>query len=90
MFLCYLIVDKAQQVFVGAYERHSFWMRIVQTNCKDTAFSPLVLKSNIYEKIKYTRKRQKCFGTVNIRNRMLIRSVDFEISNQNDCTFKFQ
>ena len=52
MFLFHLTVDKPQKVFVGAYRRHSFWIRVVKM-LKIAAFSPLVLLSNIFEKIKY-------------------------------------
>ena len=54
MFLCHFMVDKPQMVFMGAYGRHSFWIRVV----KVAAFSPLVLKSNFFEKIKYAQKKE--------------------------------
>ena len=76
MFLFHLIVNKPQKVFVGAYGRHSFWMRVVKMS-KVAAFSPLVLKSNIFEEIKYS-------GTFNIRQRMLIHFDNFEISTHEE------
>ena len=57
MFLCYLMVDKPHRMFVGAYGGNSFWMRVVK-KFKVAAFSPLVLKSNIFEKIKYAQKKE--------------------------------
>ena len=57
MFLCHLMVDKPQKVFVGAYGRHSFWMIVVKL-LKVAAFSPIVLQSNIFEKIKYAQKKE--------------------------------
>ena len=68
MFLCHLMVDKPHKVFMEAYGRHSFRMRVVK-KFKFAAFYSLVEKIDIFEKIKYTRKR------------MLIRFVDFEMSN---------
>ena len=80
MFLFHLVVDKPQKVFVGAYRRHSFWIRVVKM-LKIAAFSPLVILSNIFEKKKKKYcKSKKYFGAFNIRKRMLIRSVDIEIS----------
>ena len=61
MSLFHLMVDKPQKVFVGAYGRHSFWIRVVKM-FKVAAFSPLVLLSNIFEKIKYAQKKE------NLRN----------------------
>ena len=40
-----------------AYGRHSFWMRVVK-KFTVAAFSPLVLKSNIFEEIKYIQKKE--------------------------------
>ena len=48
------MVTKSQKVFVGAYGRHLFWMRFVK-KIKFAVFSPLVLKPNIFEKIKYAQ-----------------------------------
>ena len=79
MFWCHLTVNKPQKVFVKAYERHSFRMRAVN-KIYVAAFSHQLLKSNIFLKIN-TRRREKYFGTFNMRKRMLIRFVDFEISN---------
>ena len=58
MLLCHLIVDKPHKVFVEAYGRHSFWMRTVVKKFKFAAFYPLVLKSNIFEKMKFTQKKE--------------------------------
>ena len=55
MFLFYLMVDKPQKVFVGAYGRHSFWIRVVK-KFKVAAFSPLVLLC--FEKIKYAQQKE--------------------------------
>ena len=49
--------NKPHKVFVEAYVRHSFWMRVVKM-FKFAEFYPLVLKSNISEKIKYTQKKE--------------------------------
>ena len=57
MFLFHLMLDKPQKVLVGAYGRHSFWMRVVKL-LKVAAFSHLVLKSNNFEKIKYAQKKE--------------------------------
>ena len=57
MVLFHLIVNKLQKVFVGAYGRHSFWIRVVK-KFKVTAFCHLVLKSNIFEKIRYAQKKE--------------------------------
>ena len=57
MFLCHLMVDKPHKVFVEAYGRHSFWTRVVK-KFKVAAFSPLALKSNSFEKIKYAQKKE--------------------------------
>ena len=57
MFLFHRMVDKPQKVFVGAYRMHSFWLRVVKM-FKVAAFSPLVLLSNISEKIKYAQKKE--------------------------------
>ena len=57
MFLFHLMVDKPQKVFVGAYGRHLYWIRVVK-KFKVAAFSPLVLLSNISEKIKYAQKTE--------------------------------
>ena len=57
MFLCHFMVDKPHKVFVEAYGRHSFWMRVVK-KFKFAAFYPLVEKFNIFEKIKYTQKKE--------------------------------
>ena len=57
MFLFHLMVDKPQKVFVGAYGRHSFWMRVVKL-LNVAAFSHLVLKSNNFEKMKYPQKKE--------------------------------
>ena len=57
MFLCHLMVDKSHKVYVEAYGRQSFWMRVVK-RFKFAAFYPLVLKSNIFAKIKYTQKKE--------------------------------
>ena len=57
MFLFHLTVDKPQKVFVGTYGRHSFWIRVVKKLIA-AAFSPLVLLSNILEKIKYAQKKE--------------------------------
>ena len=57
MFLFHLMVDKPLKVLVGAYRRHSFWIRVVKM-LKIAAFSPLVLLSNIFEKIKYAQKKE--------------------------------
>ena len=51
------MVDKSQMVFAGAYARHLFWIRVVK-KFKIAAFFPLVLKSNIFEKIKYVQKKE--------------------------------
>ena len=51
------MVIKPQKVFVGAYGRHFFWMRVVK-KIKFAAFYPLVLKSNIFEKIKYAQEKE--------------------------------
>ena len=51
------MVDKPQKVFVRAYRRHSFWISVVKM-FKVAAFSPLVLLSNISEKIKYAQKKE--------------------------------
>ena len=51
------MVDKPQKVFVGAYGRHSFWMIVVKL-LKVAACSPIVLQSNIFEKIKYAQKKE--------------------------------
>ena len=53
----YVMVDKPQKVFVGAYGGHSFWTRVVKL-LKVAAFSHLVLKSNNFEKIKYAQKKE--------------------------------
>ena len=57
MFLCHLMVIKPQKVYVGAYGRHLFWMRVVK-KFKFAAFYPLVLKSNIFEQIKYAQEKE--------------------------------
>ena len=57
MFLCHRMVDKRHKVFVEACGRHLFWMRVVK-KFKFAAFYPLALKSNIFEKIKYTQKKE--------------------------------
>ena len=57
MFLFHLMVDKPQKVFVGAYGRYLLWIRVVK-KFKVAAFSPLVLLSNIFEKIKYAQKKE--------------------------------
>ena len=57
MFLFHHMVDKPLKVFVGAYRRHSFWIRVVKM-LKIAAFSPLVLLSNNFEKIKYAQKKE--------------------------------
>ena len=57
MFLCYLMIDRPHEVFMEAYGRHLLWMRFVK-KIKFAAFSPLVLKSNIFEKIKYAQKKE--------------------------------
>ena len=57
MFLFHLMVNKPLKVFVGAYRRHSFLIRVVKV-LKIAAFSPLVLLSNIFEKIKYAQKKE--------------------------------
>ena len=94
MFLCHLIVDKSQKVFVGADRRHLFWMRVVR-QFKVASFSPLRLKSNNIENIKYAQKKKKYFGSFYLRKQMLIRFVDFEIfqlrsnfSDRNYCPSK--
>ena len=53
------MVNKLQKVFVhvGAYGRHLFWIRVVK-KFKVAAFSPLVLLSKIFEKIKYAQKKE--------------------------------
>ena len=51
------MVIKPQKVFVGAYGRHLLWMRVVK-KIKFAAFYPLVLKSNIFEKIKYAQEKE--------------------------------
>ena len=79
MFLCHLMVIKLQKVFVGAYRRHLFWMRVVKM-IKFAAFYLLVLKSNICEKIKYAQEKE-IPQHFNISKHMLSRFVDFEISN---------
>ena len=57
MFLCLLMVDKPHKVYVEAYGRQSFRMRVVK-KIKFAAFYPLVLKSNTFEKIKCTQKKE--------------------------------
>ena len=57
MSLCYLMVDKPHKVFVEAYGRNSFSIRAVK-KFKVAAFSPLVLISNIFAKIKYAQKKE--------------------------------
>ena len=57
MYVCHPMVTKPQKVFVGAYRRHLFWMRFVKM-IKFAAFSPLVLKSIIFEKIKYAQVKE--------------------------------
>ena len=57
MFLCHPMTTKPQKVFVGAYERHLFLMRFVK-KIKFAAFSPLVLKSIMLEKIKYAQEKE--------------------------------
>ena len=54
-----------------------FWIK----KFKVAAFSPLVLKSNIFEKNKKMHRRKKYLGNFNTRKYMVIRFVDFEISN---------
>ena len=56
MFLCHFMVDKPHKKFVEAYGRHLFWMRVVK-KFKVAAFSPLVLKSNSFEKRKYAQMK---------------------------------
>ena len=58
MFLFHLMVDKPQKVFVGPYGRHLFCIRVVK-KFKVGAFSPLVLLSSIFEKIKYAQKKEE-------------------------------
>ena len=73
------MIDKPHKVFVEAGGRNSFWMKVVK-KFKVAAFSPLVLKSNFFEKIKCTHKKEILLNFFNIRKRMLIRFVDIEIS----------
>ena len=42
---------------MGAYVMHLFWMRFVK-KIKFAALSPLVLKSIIFEKIKYAQEKE--------------------------------
>ena len=88
MFLYYLMVDKPHKVFVEAYGRNSFWMKVVNKKIKVAAFSPLVLKSNIFEKIKYAQKNSilRNFKYKNIRSDTSI-SKFLTIKG---CTFEFQ
>ena len=57
MFLCHLMVGNPHKVFVEAYEVNSFWMRVLK-KFQVAAFSPLVLKSKIFEKIVYAQKKE--------------------------------
>ena len=70
MYLCHPMVTKPQNVFVGAYRRHLFWMRFVKM-IKFAAFSPLVLKSIIFEKIKYAQVKE-CLGFLRKRGLQFI------------------
>ena len=55
--LVHVFVDKPQKVFVGAYGRYLFWIRVLK-KFNVAAFSPLVLLSNIFETIKYAQKKE--------------------------------
>ena len=79
MFLCHLI-DKPQKGFRRSIRESFVLDESYKQKLKAAAFSHLVLKSNIFKKIKYAQKKE-ILGIFNIRKRMLIRFVDFEISN---------
>ena len=58
---------------------------VLDEGCKTfkvAAFSPLVLKSNIFEKTKYAQEKE-ILRNFQYKKRMLVRFVDFEISNYN-------
>ena len=73
------MVDKPQKMFVGAYGRHSFGMTVVK-QFNVAAFSPLSLKSNHFENIKYAQKKE-LLRIFLYKKSMLIRFVDSESSN---------
>ena len=58
MILCHLMVDKPQKVFVGAYGRHSFWLRVVKTFFNAACIFSPSFKIEIFEKIKYAQEKE--------------------------------
>ena len=86
MFLFHVMVDKPKRVFMGAYGRHSFWMRVVKLlKVARAAFSHLVLKSTNFEKIKYAQKKEI------LRNFQFKKTLAIpKFLTIKDCTFEFQ
>ena len=57
MFLCHLLVDKPQRCSWEHTGGIGFGLKL-QKKFKVAAFSPLVFKSNMFEKIKYAQKKE--------------------------------